>query len=448
MNFNQNLELAQSQKLVMTTQLKQSLAILNMNRLEVEEEIKREVEENPLLEYEKTSEIDWEAYIKDMDSYNQKNRIEINYNPDNDVDLENVLRDFNNIYDHLHMQISLYKLNKKEAEVCEYIIDSLDENGYLKTDEKDIINQLGIDSETFEECLAKVQQLEPSGIGARSLSECLIIQMHQLGLYSDLLENIVFNDLELIANNKYKDISKKYSISIDECSNLIKLIKSLDPKPGRCCSQEKSVYVTPDVIVEKIEDKLIVRINGNDGFKLRINDFYKEVLKNSQSDEDAKAFIKEKLNSAAGLMKNIENRKSTILKVAEEIVKFQEDFFTKGKKHMKPMNMKDIAQIVDFHESTISRTANGKYMLTPVGMFEFKYFFNSGLENSDNSSTSSTSIKMIIEEIINMENKKKPLSDDNIAKILKDRGINIARRTIAKYREELGILSSSKRKHF
>lgn len=448
MNFNQNLELNQSQKLVMTTQLKQSLTMLNMSRLEVEEEIKREAEENPLLEYEKTSEIDWEAYIKDMDNYSQKNRLEINYNPDNDVDLENILKASNNIYEHLHQQINLYKLNEKEVEVCEYIIDSLDENGYLGVDEKEIIKQLNIDEIIFEECLAKIQQLEPSGVGARTLSECLVIQMHQLGLYNELLENIIFNDLELIANNKYKDISKKYSISIEQCSNLIKLIKSFDPKPGRYCSIERSVYVNPDVIVEKYEDEFIVRMNDNDGFKLRINNFYKEVLKNSQSDESAKNFIKEKLNSATGLMKNIESRKNTILKVAEEIVKIQEDFFRNGKKHIKPMKMKDIAEILDFHESTISRTVNGKYMLTPMGMFEFKYFFSSGIENSDNGTTSSTSIKMIIEEIINMENKKKPLSDDNISKILKDRGMNVARRTVAKYREELGILSSSRRKCF
>ncbi|MGL6105263.1 RNA polymerase factor sigma-54 [Romboutsia sp.] len=448
MNFNQNLELTQSQKLVMTTQLKQSLSLLNMNRLEVEEEIKREAEENPLLEYEKTSEIDWEAYIKDMDNYNQKNRMEVNYNPDNDIDLENIIKESNNIYEHLHLQISLYKLNKKEMEVCEYIIDSLDEDGYLRVDEKEIIKQLDIDKDMFEDCMANIQQLEPSGVCARTLSECLIIQMNQLGLYNDILENIVFNDLELIANNKYKDISKKYNISIEQCSNLIRLIKSLDPKPGRCCSIEKSVYVNPDAIVEKIDNEFIVYINENDGFKLRINNFYKEILKNSQSDESAKNFIKEKLNSAAGLMKNIENRKTTVLRVAEEIVKFQNDFFIKGKKHIKPMRMKDIAETLEFHESTISRTVNGKYMLTPLGMFEFKYFFSSALENSDNSTTSSTSIKMIIEEIINMENKKKPLSDDNIAKMLKDRGINVARRTIAKYREELGILSSSRRKTF
>lgn len=448
MNFNHNLELTQSQKLVMTAQLKQSLTMLNMSRAELEEEIKREAEENPLLEYEKTSEIDWEAYIKDMDNYSPKHKTEINYNSDNDINLENIIKDCKNIYEHLHLQISLYKLGAKELEVCEYIIDSLDEDGYLRVDENEIIKQLDIDKEVFEDCIANIQQLDPSGVGARTLSECLIIQMNQLGIYNRLLEEIVFNDLELIAKNKYKDISKKYNISLSQCSSLVGLIKTLDPKPGRCCSIEKSIYVNPDVIVEKIDDEFIVYINENDGFKLKINNFYKEVLKNSQSDENAKKFIKEKLNSAAGLMKNIENRKTTILKVAQEIVKYQDDFFRKGKRYIKPMKMKDIAETLGVHESTISRSVNGKYMLTPIGMFEFKYFFTSALESRDNGTTSSTSIKMIIEEIISLENKKKPLSDDNIAKILKDRGMNVARRTVAKYREELGILSSSRRKIF
>lgn len=448
MNFNNSLELTQSQKLIMTTQLKQSLSILNMSKLELEEEIKREAENNPLVEVEKSGEINWEEYIKDMDRSRRLDRTEISYNPDNEVNLENLVKYSSNLYEDLKFQISLYKLTDKELEVCEYIIDSLDEDGYLRTEEKVIVDTLKIDEELFEKCLISVQQLEPSGVGARSLSECLMIQMASLGIHNEILEEIVTKDLNLIANNKYKEISKKYNMSLQKCVELINIIKTLDPKPGRTCSVEKSVYIQPDVTVEKIDDEFIVYLNEKDSYQIRINSYYKDILKNSQSDESAKEFIKERLNSATGLMKNIESRKTTVLKIAEEIVKAQDEFLRKGTKYIKPLKMKDIAEKLEFHESTISRGVNGKYMLTPFGVYEFRYFFSSAIETENNEMASSTSIKKIIKETIKDENKKKPLSDDHISKLLKEKGINVARRTVAKYREELGIPSSSKRKEY
>ena len=448
MNFNNSLELTQSQKLIMTTQLKQSLSILNMSKLELEEEIKREAENNPLVEVEKSGEINWEEYIKDMDRSRRLDRTEISYNPDNEVNLENLVKYSSNLYEDLKFQISLYKLTDKELEVCEYIIDSLDEDGYLRTEEKVIVDTLKIDEELFEKCLISVQQLEPSGVGARSLSECLMIQMASLGIYNEILEEIVTKDLNLIANNKYKEISEKYNMSLQKCVELINIIKTLDPKPGRTCSVEKSVYIQPDVTVEKIDDEFIVYLNEKDSYQIRINSYYKDILKNSQSDESAKEFIKERLNSATGLMKNIESRKTTVLKIAEEIVKAQDEFLRKGTKYIKPLKMKDIAEKLEFHESTISRGVNGKYMLTPFGVYEFRYFFSSAIETENNEMASSTSIKKIIKETIKDENKKKPLSDDHISKLLKEKGINVARRTVAKYREELGIPSSSKRKEY
>ncbi|MDU9053157.1 MAG: RNA polymerase factor sigma-54, partial [Clostridioides difficile] len=416
MNFNNSLELTQSQKLIMTTQLKQSLSILNMSKLELEEEIKREAENNPLVEVEKSGEINWEEYIKDMDRSRRLDRTEISYNPDNEVNLENLVKYSSNLYEDLKFQISLYKLTDKELEVCEYIIDSLDEDGYLRTEEKVIVDTLKIDEELFEKCLISVQQLEPSGVGARSLSECLMIQMASLGIYNEILEEIVTKDLNLIANNKYKEISKKYNMSLQKCVELINIIKTLDPKPGRTCSVEKSVYIQPDVTVEKIDDEFIVYLNEKDSYQIRINSYYKDILKNSQSDESAKEFIKERLNSATGLMKNIESRKTTVLKIAEEIVKAQDEFLRKGTKYIKPLKMKDIAEKLEFHESTISRGVNGKYMLTPFGVYEFRYFFSSAIETENNEMASSTSIKKIIKETIKDENKKKPLSDDHISK--------------------------------
>ncbi|MEG0842973.1 MAG: RNA polymerase factor sigma-54 [Romboutsia sp.] len=448
MNFNNSLQLTQSQKLVMTTQIKQSLVVLNMSKLELDEEIKKEAESNPLLEVEKSGEINWEEYIKDIEKSNYNSRSEINYNTDNDMNLENMVKYSSNIYEHLLLQISLYRLKDDERKICEYIIENLDEDGYLRINDEEIMDILSIDRDKFEDCLANIQQLEPSGVGARNISESLVIQMNNLGIYNEILREIVINDLNLIANNKYKEISRKYNISLQKCINLISIIKTLDPKPGRSCSVEKSVYIQPDVIVEKFDDEFVVYINERDNYKIKINNYYKEILKNSQSDDGAKEFIKERLNSATGLMKNIESRKTTILRIAQEIVSAQEEFLRKGTKYIRPLKMKDISEKLECHESTISRGVNGKYMLTPFGVYEFKYFFSSAIETEEQGMTSSTSIKKIIQETIKSENKKKPLSDDNIAKLLKEQGINIARRTVAKYREELGIVSSSKRKHY
>lgn len=444
MNFNHRLEINQSQKLVMTTQLKQSLSILNMSKSELEAEIIKESEENPLLDVEKKEDINWEEYVKNIDNYSYRG--EVNYNPDNEVNLENMIKSVTNIYEHLYFQISLYKLDIKQREVCEYIIDSLDDDGYLRVSQNDIQDELEIDEDMFEDCLYNIQQLEPSGVGARNLSECLIIQMENQGINDEKLRCIIEEDLNLIGLNKFKEISKKHNISLQRCVKLVNMIKQFDPKPGRLCSDEKTSYVQPDVIVEKIDNEFIVYMNERDNFKIRINNFYREVLKNSTEDENAKAFIKNKLNSATGLVKNIESRKNTILKIAEEIAYIQKDFFEKGPKYIKPLRMKDIAESLEFHESTISRGVNGKYMLTPYGLFEFKYFFSSSIETDDSECTSSISIKKIIKDTIKSENKKKPLSDEQISKTLKESGISVARRTVAKYREELGIASSSKRK--
>lgn len=228
----------------------------------------------------------------------------------------------------------------------------------------------------------------------------------------------------------------------------IEKIKEFDPKPGRLCSNEKTIYIQPDVMVRKINGEFIVYMNDNANFHLCINNYYKSVLSNPTSDENAKEFIKNKLNYALNLLKNIETRKSTVLKIAEVIVKEQNEFFSKGVKYIKPMRLKDIALELGYHESTISRGINSKYMLTPFGLFEFKYFFSTAIQSKEEEGTSSTKIKNMIKGFINEENKLKPLSDDKICKLLKDEGITVARRTVAKYREEMNILSSSKRKQF
>lgn len=451
MNFKNTLELNQSQKLILTTQLKQSLAILNMSRLEVEEEIRKESESNPLLEAEKNEEgIDWEKYIKHMESINiRQDKNDAPYSSENAVDFENMIRSTSNLYDYLIDELKYFKLTFEEKRICKYIIDSLDEDGYLRINDKEIYDELRVDASLFRRCLDIVQQLDPPGIGARNISECLILQLERMGISNNIVENIIMNDLELIGRNKLKDIAKKYKISIEKCKEAIEIIRHLDPKPGRACSNDKCVYVQPDVIVDKIDGKYIVHTNEKDVYNIKINDFYRNMMTDKDSDKEAKEFIKERLNSAATLIKNIESRKSTILRIAEAIIEEQQEFIQKGEKYIKPMKMKDIADKLEIHESTVSRGVNGKYMLTPFGLYEFKFFFNAALE-TDNSSeaASSVGIKRDIKDIIDGENKKKPLSDDAISKMLKEKGVSVARRTVAKYREEMGIPSSSRRKEF
>ena len=451
MNFKNTLELNQSQKLILTTQLKQSLAILNMSRLEVEEEIRKESESNPLLEAERNDEgIDWEKYIKHMESVNiRQDKNDAPYSSENAVDFENMIRSTSNLYDYLIDELKYFKLTFEEKRICKYIIDSLDEDGYLRINDKEIYDALRVDASLFRRCLDIVQQLDPPGIGARNISECLILQLERMGISNNIVENIIMNDLELIGRNKLKDIAKKYKISIEKCKEAIEVIRHLDPKPGRACSNDKCVYVQPDVIVDRIDGKYIVHTNEKDVYNIKINDFYRNMMTDKESDKEAKEFIKERLNSAATLIKNIESRKSTILRIAEAIIEEQQEFIQKGEKYIKPMKMKDIADKLEIHESTVSRGVNGKYMLTPFGLYEFKFFFNAALE-TDNSSegASSAGIKRDIKDIIDGENKKKPLSDDAISKMLKEKGVSVARRTVAKYREEMGIPSSSRRKEF
>ena len=451
MNFKNTLELNQSQKLILTTQLKQSLAILNMSRLEVEEEIRKESESNPLLEAEKNEEgIDWEKYIKHMESVNiRQDKNDAPYSSENAVDFENMIRSTSNLYDYLIDELKYFKLTFEEKRICKYIIDSLDEDGYLRINDKEIYDELRVDASLFRRCLDIVQQLDPPGIGARNISECLILQLERMGISNNIVENIIMNDLELIGRNKLKDIAKKYKISIEKCKEAIEIIRHLDPKPGRACSNDKCVYVQPDVIVDKIDGKYIVHTNEKDVYNIKINDFYRNMMTDKDSDKEAKEFIKDRLNSAATLIKNIESRKSTILRIAEAIIDEQQEFIQKGEKYIKPMKMKDIADKLEIHESTVSRGVNGKYMLTPFGLYEFKFFFNAALETDNLSEgASSAGIKRDIKDIIDGENKKKPLSDDAISKMLKEKGVSVARRTVAKYREEMGIPSSSRRKEF
>ena len=445
MDLNNKIDIIQEQKLVMTTQLKQSLEILNMSTLELEEKVKKEVEENPLLEIEKRIKVERDNSIK---SFYGKNYNREEYNLSHDINLENIIKYEHTLYDYLKFQLGTFKIDKNERKVCEYIIDCLDNNGYLSCSEKVIIDKLNITCDNFKKCLKYVQQLEPSGIGARDLKECLLIQMKNQNIKNDIIKSIILKDLNLIGENKIKLISKKYNISLEECVKYIEIIRNFNPKPSRLYNNDKSIYIHPDVIVEKLNNKFVISINDSFNFHLYINNYYKNILNNNSTDENTKKFIKNKLNCALNLLKNIDGRKNTILKITEAILREQKEFFYNGEKYIKPMKLKDISIELGCHESTISRGINNKYMLTPCGLFKFKDFFSTSISSKDNQGISSTKVKKMIKEFIDKEDKLKPLSDNKICKLLAQKGIIVARRTVAKYREEMNILSSSKRKQF
>ena len=443
MNLNFKLNLEQTQKLIITQQLKQSLAILNMNMNELEIEITKEGQDNPVMEIEKKDPIDWEKYIESMKKNSRKEQYSSAVdNSDEKTNFENMIRYEESMYDYLKSQISCILRREEDMLVAEYIIDSMDSDGYFRESIENISKTLKISTEKAKDMLRVIQTLDPAGIGATSLEECLCIQLREKGINDEVLESIIRENLSMIASKKYKDICKKYKIDMETVGGYCAAIRLLEPKPGRIFESSSEKYVSPDVIAENIDGKFVVRLNETSIPKITISDFYQKLLLNTQ-DEEAKEYIKQKLNSAANLMKNIESRKSTILKVAQEILNRQIEFFEKGVNYLKPMILKDIAQELEFHESTISRAVNGKYMLTPYGLFELKFFFSGSPSCED---VAANSIKSIIKEIIDDENKKKPYSDQKICAILDQKGISVSRRTVAKYRDEMGILSSSQRK--
>ncbi|MGO1469496.1 MAG: RNA polymerase factor sigma-54 [Tissierella sp.] len=459
MKLGYNLTLKQTQTLSMTPELQQAIMLLQLNSLELNEYIRDEIEKNPLLEIEKSKEdkediektreneedIDWKEYIEKYD--------DISYKPQTDknkeaVKYENFVTYTKSLREHLLEQLGLLDLEKKLKYVCEYIIQNLDKNGYLKIKLEELSLLSNVNDEMIEKSLKTVQSLEPKGVGASDLKECLLLQLEDKEK-NNLAVEIIENHLEDLGLNKLNKISKKLKVDINKVQQSIDYIKTLEPKPGRAFSDESLenlAYITPDANIEYIDGEYKVSVNESSGPRLNINKFYKNLISKS-SDESAKTFLTEKLNSASWIIKSIEQRRNTIKRVVEAILEYQKDFFENGEKALKPLTLKMIAEDIDMHESTVSRTTNGKYVQTPRGVFELKYFFTVGV-NTISGDVSSTSIKSMIEDIIEGEDLNKPYSDQKISDILKEKGCSISRRTVAKYRDELEIPSSTMRKRF
>lgn len=458
MNMGFDLKLTQEQKLVMTMEMQQSIKLLQMSSYELLQHIDKELQENVVLdvdnhsddskEYSPNKEVaEYRNLVKylEFDSYSSKS-----YSQDDDrehVSPFNFISNKPTLKDYLRDQIMYSKLEKNEEGICRYIVDNMDNRGYLdETIVEDLTKELNISIELSYKCLKIIQGLEPVGIGARSLSECLLIQLERKCIHDEFLEEIINKYLYEISKGKYQLIGKMLGIQPRQVQQYEDMIKELEPKPTRGFSTGEDIgYIIPDVYIRKIDDEYIVMMNDSLLPKLIINNTYKNVINHSE-DKATIDYVKEKINNAMFLIKSIENRKNTLCRVMEEVVKAQKEYFDKGDAYIKPMTIKYIAQKLDIHESTVSRAIRDKYVALSSGEIKrIKSLFTSYV-NVSNEDISTVNVKTMMEKIIKEEIKTKPLSDSAICEQLNKEGIEISRRTVAKYREELGIKSSSLRK--
>lgn len=480
MALEQKLHLKLSQKLIMTPSLQQAIKLLQLSKLELQEVLNQELLENPLLEEtaeeakaeetpaeeaeakseteeapkvetkekEKDSfdEIDYDAYFQDY--------IEYGYNPrgmgeeHEEFPIENTLTRPPNLADHLTWQLSMSDASPRTKEIAQFIIGNIDEDGYLRASDEEIMASGGYPADEVEKAVSAVQSLDPIGVGARDLRECLLLQLHFLELDAPLVDVIVRDHWDEFMQRKFVPLAKTLGIDLKTLESVVELIKHLDPKPGRKYSNERAIYVEPDVYVHKVGDEYVIVLNEDGMPKLRINSGYRSMLNSmdSKSDGETVNYIKDKIRSAVWLIKSLDQRQRTIYKVAESIVKHQREFLERGIDFLRPLVLRDVADDIQMHESTVSRVVSNKYMHTPRGLFLMKYFFHSGIDSDTGEDISSLTVKKKIQGYIENEDPRKPLSDSKIMKILNDEGINIARRTVAKYRDELNIPSSTDRK--
>jgi len=480
MALEQKLHLKLSQKLIMTPSLQQAIKLLQLSKLELQEVLNQELLENPLLEesaeeakqeeaeaeaQEKTQteeeakaaepapekekdsfdEIDYDAYFQDY--------IEYGYNPRMGEDheefpIENTLTRPPNLTDHLAWQLGMSDSSPAVKEIGAFIIGNIDEDGYLRATTDEIVAAGSYEPADVEKAISVIQSLDPIGVGARDLRECLLLQLAFLEVDNPMVESIVRDHWDMFMQRHFVQIAKALGIDMKTLEGVVEIIKHLDPKPGRKYSNERAIYVEPDVYIQKVGDEYIIVLNEDGMPKLRINGSYRNMLNSmdSKSDGETVNYIKDKIRSAVWLIKSLDQRQRTIYKVAESIVKHQREFLEKGIDFLRPLVLRDVADDIQMHESTVSRVVSNKYMHTPRGLFLMKYFFHSGIDSDTGEDISSLTVKKKIQGFIDGEDPRKPLSDSKIMKILNDEGINIARRTVAKYRDELNIPSSTDRK--
>ena len=355
-----------------------------------------------------------------------------------------------NLAEHLEWQINLADFDAEEIAIAEWIIGNLDEKGYLNATVEEIATEAGASTEQAEAVLEKIQQLDPAGVAARDLRECLVIQIRLLRLSNPLVLRIVGDHIDLLQKRDFKRIAKLLDVSLKEVSAAVRVIGNLEPRPGRGFGGDDPVYIIPDIYVYKVAGEFHILLNEDGLPRLKINNVYKDVLSDGgrvgKESRDTKNYVQDKVRSAMWLIKSIHQRQRTIYKVTESIIRYQREFFEAGLAFLKPLNLRDVADDIEMHESTVSRVTTNKYMHTPQGIFELKYFFNSSISRVEGEAVASESVKEEIRKLVAAEDACRPLSDQRIVDELKRINIDIARRTVTKYREALNILSSTKRR--
>jgi RNA polymerase sigma-54 factor len=492
--------LKMTQQLVMTPQLQQAIKLLQLSRLELVDLIRTEMTENPMLEgadepeeepvesgaspaeaadaeakpqhkeaekaeevkgEEGSNEIDWDQYLEQYQLQGHTAPSNRGLADDEMPGYEATLTKKTDLVDHLVWQLRMASFTPEEERVAMLIIGNLDDDGYFKMPAVEgeseesatrdplvrVAFEAGVGMELAEKVLRRVQTFDPVGVAARDLRECLLIQVRQLNADTPEIVAIVERHLKHLESKNYSAVAKDLKIPVEQVVQAVKVISRLEPKPGRAYSAEEAQYITPDVYVHKMGDRYVTVLNDDGLSKLRISSMYRAALKNGQAGA-AKEYIQEKLRSAVWLIRSIHQRQRTIYKVTDSIVKFQRDFLDKGIAYLKPLILRDVAEDIGMHESTVSRVTTNKYVHTPQGIYELKFFFNSAINRTGGDEIASEAVKNHIRQIVAAEDPRHPHSDQRIVEILKGQGIEIARRTVAKYREVLGILPSSKRKKY
>jgi RNA polymerase sigma-54 factor len=469
-------QLKLTQQLIMTPQLQMAIKLLQLSRLELLDTIHQELEENPALEEVQDSAADenlTEQSEKPSEDKSTTEEVTIEEKIHDDIDWSNYLGEYNtpgkvsyesedrdtpryeafiapkkSLRDHLLWQFLMTKPSIGQEPIASLIVGNLNKDGFLDSTVEEIAMMSNSSVEAVEDLLAKMQSFDPIGVCARDLKECLLIQANHFAFENTIVTDIISNHLHDLEKKNYKGICKALKTNMDEVVSAVNVIKAFEPKPGRQFSDETPQYINPDIHVYKLEGDFVIMLNDDGMPKLRVNSFYKRTISQGKKiSGEAENYIQDKIRSAAWLIKSIHQRQKTIYKVMESILGFQREFFEQGIAHLKPMVLRDVAQDIGMHESTISRVTTNKYAYTPQGIFELKYFFNSSIRRAYGGNIASASVQEKIRLIILNEDSKKPYSDDKISQLLKqDHHIHIARRTVAKYREMLKILPSNKRK--
>jgi len=471
-NIHQDLRL--TQELVMTPQLQQAIKLLQLSRLELVDQVQEELEANPLLEEVKEDEepaepiantpseepakdltgeerqepeIDWEQYLAYYD---------VGGLPDSPIDTdderpsyENFLTPAVTLQDHLLWQLRLADLSLEQKEIGAHIVGNVDDDGYLRATVEELAESTGAAEAEVTSVLGVVQAFDPLGVASRSLQECLLKQVAEHGM-GERVAQVIEHGLKLLESKNYKKLAKDLGMTFEEVVEAARQVAALEPRPGRDFSSTRVDYVVPDVYVVKEGDDWVVRLNEDGVPRLRVSPYYQSLLHDgSAAGKEAKSYVQERMQAALWLIKSIHQRQQTLYKVASSIVKFQREFFEHGINHLRPLILKDVAEDIEMHESTVSRVTTNKYMHSPKGTYELKFFFSSAIQRSNGEDLASRSVKSRIREVVARENPVNPLSDIQIAEMLsREFSLKIARRTVSKYREALGILPSSARRNY